>query len=65
MNPKPCPFCGGRARLHLIGHFGMAEAHCIKDWCAGYDGPIRPSKQEAVEAWNKRPEPPPRRRAKP
>ena len=50
---KPCPFCGGVAEISLLfGRYGVA--------CSSCQGAIIPcpyqSKEEAIEAWNRRAE---------
>lgn len=48
---KPCPFCGGEAEI-LVSD--IADRAVI--YCRGCDAQIqiKPNKQEAIEAWNKR-----------
>ena len=65
---KPCPCCGGKARMkhgkyNLLGAYGTAELD--RKWFGVYctacemSQPRRryDSKEEAIEAWNKRTEP--------
>lgn len=49
--PKPCPFCGGKAKVKLmLGNYGIA---CTK--CLGCIFPDRnQTEEEAIEAWNRR-----------
>lgn len=64
---KPCPFCGGRARV--CGVFPMAAggsfARCVRcDECGAHGGMFvvhagslpDTARERAVEAWNKRAE---------
>lgn len=63
---KPCPFCGALARevthhITPIAHPGkpVIESRSVQcsrifKGCLGH-GPIKPSYQEAVDAWNHRP----------
>lgn len=50
---KPCPFCGGAAKLNAPGY-----VFCSPYWCkctrCGAEGPIESSKLEAEKGWNKR-----------
>lgn len=56
---KPCPFCGGEDidGDFVIGHQGgditkpLVASGC---WNCSACGPDKPTKQEAIEAWNKR-----------
>ena len=62
---KPCPFCGGEARMkygkyNLLGAYGTEETermwagvYCVK---CGISQPIRrnPTKEQAIEYWNMR-----------
>ena len=49
---KRCPFCGGRASLILKG--GSYFVKC--NWCPGavITDFVHQSKEEAIEAWNRR-----------
>lgn len=62
---KPCPFCGGEARLkhgkyNLLGIYGTEETErkwsCV--WCikCGIEQPIRKyvTAEQAIEYWNMR-----------
>lgn len=52
---KPCPFCGGKD-ISIINHTAMGYwASCGP---CGAIGPTRQTEEEAVEAWNRRYEPP-------
>jgi Lar family restriction alleviation protein len=46
---KPCPFCGGEAHLHIHDRYGV---EC--DVCGMGLGCIMPTKEQAIEAWNRR-----------
>ena len=48
---KPCPFCGGKAKL-LADHGNIKFWVCCKKCIA--DTLIYDSKQEAIESWNRR-----------
>lgn len=50
-----CPYCGGG----LLDLIGVAEAvehgkrgHCVKCQACRMSGPIMPTSEEAVQAWN-------------
>lgn len=49
---KPCPFCGGFARV------ATTCAHWYNVWCMNSEcyaqGGMSPIKEDAVEMWNKR-----------
>ena len=45
---KPCPFCGGRAKMYNWGVWGVRCTDCG----AGSDWDIEEHK--AIEAWNRR-----------
>ena len=50
---KPCPFCGGEAKVEKLG--GYAVVSCLKDDCNGNSDYLKyDSVKEAVEAWNTR-----------
>ena len=49
---KPCPFCGGEARLH--SSFEWSHVSCEKCFASTS---IRISEEQAIEAWNNRPNP--------
>lgn len=64
---KPCPFCCGKAkrkwgRYNLLGAYGTAETY--REWFAvfcesckvGQPSRHYTSRQEAIEAWNRRTE---------
>ena len=49
---KPCPFCGGEARMFYVD--GWARPRCK---CGANSGVLAGSDSEAVAAWNRRPAP--------
>lgn len=49
---KPCPFCGGKARMSAWVKVGEYSAYCTK--CGATAGDYRATEAEAVEAWNRR-----------
>ncbi len=53
---KPCPFCGGEPKIHRIDRstefFRIVCFNCFSDTGNYY------TEKEAIEAWNKRVEPP-------
>ena len=48
---KPCPFCGGEAEVWVSDVTDRAIVYCTV--CDAQIS-IRPTEQEAIEAWNKR-----------
>ena len=46
---KPCPFCGGEA----VGMCGGVQQY-VRCYCCNTEGPTCDTKQEAIEAWNRR-----------
>ncbi len=50
---KPCPRC--QAPWHWIYH--QVKGHCVTCDDCGYRGPYSRSKEQAIAAWNSRPEP--------
>ncbi len=47
---KPCPFCGGEARLQ-----SFYKDHCVYcRKCNASTMKYYPTKEEAIEAWNRR-----------
>lgn len=46
---KPCPFCGGKSRVHQ--YLGKWYARCNK--CKSYSAPYD-TEEQAREAWNRR-----------
>lgn len=57
---KPCPFCGGNAKLMAPGYKHYLLHRYSPHWCkctqCGAEGPVKASDSEAVEGWNKRAE---------
>lgn len=51
---KPCPFCGGEARMFYVD--GWARPRCK---CGANSGVLAGSDAEAIAAWNRRPAPAP------
>ena len=57
---KPCPFCGGRAKMHETTFGNNIDAYVV--WCANRDCEVSPStkylrfRKEAIEARNRRAE---------
>lgn len=55
---KPCPFCGGKAKLRKNEFFRVADwwyAACGNPDCGVYAETVdRPTPQEAAELWNRR-----------
>ena len=50
---KPCPFCGGEAVVIDNGCF--VDVSCKNFHCRGWaDSLMYKSKEEAIEAWNRR-----------
>lgn len=51
---KPCPFCGGEAKV--FGNYDDSDYHvnCTNDECGCYWVNYYKTKEEAVEAWNRR-----------
>lgn len=48
-NIEPCPFCGGKSRVHK--YLGKWYARCNK--CKAYSAPYD-TEEQAKEAWNRR-----------
>ena len=51
---KPCPFCGC-AKVSVGNFAGWFYGKCLDDNCRTM-GPTKPTKEEAIEAWNRRAE---------
>lgn len=47
---KPCPFCGRTAKLYTSTDGKYYWVSCTNDEC----GSCKPTKEEAIDAWNKR-----------
>lgn len=57
---KPCPFCGGKARMNPIGGFGPVDGPTLWDIisvecskCGAWGG-VRKKAGWAIKAWNRR-----------
>lgn len=48
---KPCPFCGGEAKLYYTEFYEEFAVQCT--WCKA-DRYGYPTEQEAINAWNTR-----------
>lgn len=53
---KPCPFCGGEAKVHVIFR-GMVIVCCKNDDCAATCPLSARPKKDAIAAWNRRVQP--------
>lgn len=55
---KPCPFCGGEARIIAKPYEPKVCVGCDDDTCLGFSGLgwLYDSEKEATEAWNSRAE---------
>lgn len=55
---KPCPFCGGDARIIAKPYEPKVCVGCDDDTCLGFSGLgwLYDSEKEATEAWNRRAE---------
>lgn len=53
---RPCPFCGGEARIIAKPYEPKVCVGCDDDTCLGFSGLgwLYDSEQEAAEAWNRR-----------
>ncbi len=49
---KPCPFCGKSSAIRVEQETEEVFFVACYDCCAS--GPYMPSKQQAIDAWNKR-----------
>ena len=62
MGIKPCPFCGGKAKISKLPEdYGYHPAYyivvCKDDTCRGFSYPNcgdSPTKEDAVDRWNRR-----------
>ena len=50
---KPCPFCGGAARIVIEGEPGHESYYALCPTCWG-SGPTRDEMSEAARLWNRR-----------
>lgn len=53
--PKPCPFCADVNLLVFESETPPYWVECLTEGCEA-DGPVRPTIEEAVAAWNNRKE---------
>jgi len=54
---KPCPFCGGRAKLwydDTAGYMGCKSDSYVYCGCCQATGSYKKSDEEAIAAWNER-----------
>lgn len=59
---KPCPFCGGKAELHLFQMYVGDESYAVNIRCqkCGVEGAVewkvdgKNFKQRAIKKWNRR-----------
>lgn len=51
---KPCPFCGGKAMLIWLPYSRKIFVKCAEQCCK--QNTIYKSREEAIEAWNRRAE---------
>ena len=58
MEMKPCPFCGGEARLVSVwqGSYGFVYGIMCFEGCSALSAYCK-EKQEAIERWNRRVQP--------
>lgn len=52
---KPCPFCDGKPYAQENGRLGFRYWEVVCDNECDFTGPAKNTKDEAVEAWNRRP----------
>lgn len=50
-NILPCPVCGGRAEAWPYGTRHSFVA-CVDELACGVSGPVRPTLEAAIRAWN-------------
>lgn len=50
---KPCPFCGGEAKLRETSR-DIFRIECINPFCIAFDLHPFTSKESAIKAWNTR-----------
>lgn len=53
---RPCPFCGGQARMDYIDYSGDWFLRCGNHDCEVWPFIWRKDRQEAIDAWNRRAE---------
>lgn len=55
---KPCPFCGGEAKMHKLREFAsLYTVNCTSHWCyATYGGYEHVTAIDAAKKWNTRAE---------
>lgn len=53
---KPCPFCGGKPELMLLGIANCNECFVRCNKCKIEQGHVYRSKKAAITAWNRRKE---------
>lgn len=51
---KPCPFCAGKPYAQENGRMGFRYWEVVCDNECDFTGPAKDSKEQAVEAWNRR-----------
>ena len=51
---KPCPFCGGEARIHISGKSDGYRVACKNPFACGAKIEWFDKEEEAIEAWNTR-----------
>lgn len=54
---KPCPFCGGEARINLFTRTGVWLIHCLNCKAIFSKGVNDAGKKATINAWNRRAEP--------
>lgn len=55
---KPCPFCGGEAKVYWLDYEEAWFAGCGNNGCHVWPHICHNTEAEAIEAWNRRYEPP-------
>jgi Lar family restriction alleviation protein len=56
MRPLPCPFCGNEPSVYEpLNVREYVEVHCNSSACAAEPTVYAPTKEDAVEQWNRRP----------
>lgn len=51
---KPCPFCGGKARLDIIERYDGANTFFVRCTICQTTMPLKSEYSEAIAAWNRR-----------